>query len=75
MKDKVAMVTGGAGGIGIECCRRLLATGAVGVTIVDANQCTGERAAKTMCEEFGDERAVFVKCDVTRPTSLDCKLA
>lgn len=51
LKDKVAIVTGGASGIGRALCRRFAAEGAKAVVVVDLN----EKGAKTVAEEIGGE--------------------
>ena len=59
VQDKVALVTGGASGVGLETVRLLLAEGAF-VAISDINAEAGERLAA----ECG-ERAIFVRHDVS----------
>ena len=49
VKDKVAIVTGGANGIGRALCRRLAAGGARGVVVADMD----DRAATQVAEEIG----------------------
>ena len=49
VKDKVAIVTGGANGIGRALCRRLAAGGARGVVVADKD----ESAAMQLAEEIG----------------------
>jgi len=49
VKDKVAIVTGGANGIGRALCRRLAAGGARGVVVADKD----EGAAMQVAEEIG----------------------
>ena len=49
VKDKVAIVTGGANGIGRALCRRLAAGGARGVVVADID----DRAATQVAEEIG----------------------
>jgi len=49
VKDKVAIVTGGANGIGRALCRRLAAGGARGVVVADKD----DRAAIQVAEEIG----------------------
>jgi NAD(P)-dependent dehydrogenase (short-subunit alcohol dehydrogenase family) len=58
--DKVALVTGGASGLGLATVRRLAAAGA-SVVIADLATSAGER----MAHELGD-RVVFAATDVTR---------
>jgi NAD(P)-dependent dehydrogenase (short-subunit alcohol dehydrogenase family) len=57
LKDRVAVVTGGAGGIGLETAKALQTHGAT-VVISDLNAERGEKAAR----EFGLE---FFPADVT----------
>jgi NAD(P)-dependent dehydrogenase (short-subunit alcohol dehydrogenase family) len=57
LKDKVAIVTGGANGIGYAIARRYVAEGAR-VTIADIDAAAGEAAARSL----GDAR--FVATDV-----------
>ena len=57
--DKVALVTGGANGIGARVTRRLAEAGAR-VVVADMDSENGERLA-------GDVAGLFVRCDVSRP--------
>ncbi|MDN7242127.1 bifunctional aldolase/short-chain dehydrogenase [Planococcus sp. N028] len=61
---KVAFVTGGAGGIGSETCRQFVAQGAH-VVLADLNLEGAEKIAAELVEEFGEDRAVALKMDVT----------
>jgi NAD(P)-dependent dehydrogenase (short-subunit alcohol dehydrogenase family) len=65
----VAIVTGGASGLGAATVRRLVAGGAKAV-IVDLN----EEAGNAMAEELGDSVA-FVKTDVTKPEEVEAAIA
>ena len=60
IKNKFALVTGGASGLGAACVRLLLAEGASGVAIFDYNAETGN----TISAELGDN-VLFVKTDVS----------
>lgn len=71
MRDKVAIVTGGACGIGHELAKECLKKGASGVTIADVRDCDGETAAKQFCKEYGKGRCMYVKCDVTKSELFD----
>ncbi|NNU84599.1 bifunctional aldolase/short-chain dehydrogenase [Geobacillus sp. BMUD] len=61
---KVALVTGGAGGIGSETCRRLAAEGAH-VVVADLNIEGAEKVAAELNETYGEGRALAVRMDVT----------
>ncbi|XP_022907873.1 15-hydroxyprostaglandin dehydrogenase [NAD(+)]-like [Onthophagus taurus] len=71
LRDKVAMVTGGASGIGREIVREFLEAGAMGVSIADINHITGEQLAQSLAEEFGKGKTVFVKCDIRKSSNFD----
>ncbi|KAK9686585.1 short chain dehydrogenase [Popillia japonica] len=63
--DKVALVTGGAGGIGKGCVEELLENGIKGVTIADINSTAGEATTKEFNQKYGLNKVLFVKTDVT----------
>ncbi|XP_070562346.1 15-hydroxyprostaglandin dehydrogenase [NAD(+)]-like [Ptychodera flava] len=65
ISGKVALVTGGANGIGKAIVEILLRKEAKGVGIVDIDPINGKEVAASLQKTFGDERIVFVKCDVT----------
>jgi meso-butanediol dehydrogenase/(S,S)-butanediol dehydrogenase/diacetyl reductase len=58
-QDRVAVITGGASGIGAATARQLVQEGAC-VVIADLNEALGQ----AMVEELGDERAMFRTCNV-----------
>ncbi|MFS0781250.1 bifunctional aldolase/short-chain dehydrogenase [Bacillus sp. 1P06AnD] len=62
---KVAFVTGGAGGIGSETCRRFVSEGAH-VVIADLNLDGAEKVAEDINGKYGAGRALAVKMDVTK---------
>jgi NAD(P)-dependent dehydrogenase (short-subunit alcohol dehydrogenase family) len=63
LTGKVAVITGGAKGIGLACAERLTADGAK-VVIADVEEAAGESAAANMSQR--DREAVFVTCDVSK---------
>lgn len=63
VQGKVALVTGGASGVGLEIARLLLAEGAQ-VAISDINAEAGQRVADELAQAFG-ERIMFVCHDVS----------
>lgn len=72
MKDfdfegQVALITGGASGIGLACARLFSAAGAK-VVIADRQRAAGEAAAAELGSAQG--RALFVEVDITRPESV-----
>src|SRR5579862_3221849 len=63
LKDKVAVVTGGASGIGRALCRRFAAEGARGVVVADVDAAGAEKVA----HEVG---GLAVRVDVSREGDL-----
>jgi NAD(P)-dependent dehydrogenase (short-subunit alcohol dehydrogenase family) len=66
--DKVAVVTGAGGGIGLGVARRFAAEGAK-VVIAELNESTGKCAANEIESEFGT-RVLFVKTDVSQKEDI-----
>ena len=70
IEDTVAVITGGASGIGEACARRLVASGAKGVAIFDMDADRGLRIAA----ELGD-KALFVPLDITDEPAVNAAVA
>ncbi|XP_045478440.1 15-hydroxyprostaglandin dehydrogenase [NAD(+)]-like isoform X1 [Harmonia axyridis] len=71
IKGKVALVTGGASGIGLEIAKRLLEEGAKGVSIADINQEIGKKVCNELQKKFGSNKVIFVKTDVSDKSSFE----
>ncbi len=70
LTGKVALITGGASGIG-RATALLFAREGAAVSVVDIDQAKGQAVVKEIVEEGG--RAIFVHCDVTQ--AADCQRA
>ncbi|KAK9382866.1 uncharacterized protein V2V93DRAFT_363693 [Kockiozyma suomiensis] len=64
LNGKVAVVTGGAQGLGYSMAASLCSAGLVGIAILDINPLVGEPAAISLNEQFGTN-AKFFRVDVT----------
>ncbi|KAJ8928050.1 hypothetical protein NQ314_019420, partial [Rhamnusium bicolor] len=64
LKGKVALVTGGASGIGLRYAKELLRNGVKGVTLADVEPKLGQTALEEIEKEFGANKAIFIKTDV-----------
>ncbi|KAJ8972259.1 hypothetical protein NQ314_000261 [Rhamnusium bicolor] len=71
IKGKIALITGGAAGIGLAYSIELLQNGLGGVVIADVNAATGEDTSAKLNEEYGAKKAVFIKTDVTKADQLE----
>jgi NAD(P)-dependent dehydrogenase (short-subunit alcohol dehydrogenase family) len=69
---RVAMVTGGASGIGLEVARRLLDTGAA-VVLLDADRERGPLAAATLTSE--NSEVLFLPVDVSDPDDVESAMS
>ncbi|XP_050310696.1 15-hydroxyprostaglandin dehydrogenase [NAD(+)]-like [Anthonomus grandis grandis] len=68
---KVALITGGASGLGLQYALNLLEKGAKGVTLADVNVDVGRKSVKGIEEKFGKNRAIFVEVDVTNYAAFE----
>ncbi|CAK9802018.1 15-hydroxyprostaglandin dehydrogenase [NAD(+)] [Anthophora quadrimaculata] len=70
IEGKIALVTGGANGIGFCTARKLLQNEAKVVALLDLGDSGGESAAADLNNEFGKDRAIFIVCDVSKSEEL-----
>jgi len=73
LKGKVAIVTGGAAGIGRACSHGLAEVG-VNIVIADMNEERGKKTVKELEESFGGKH-LFVKLNVTDKKSVDSMIS
>ncbi|XP_043523382.1 uncharacterized protein LOC122535699 [Frieseomelitta varia] len=71
IKDKRVIVTGAAGGLGMNISRELLRNGASIIAMIDVEEVAGEEAMNILNAEFGRNRAVFFHCDVANNAQFD----
>jgi NAD(P)-dependent dehydrogenase (short-subunit alcohol dehydrogenase family) len=70
LRGETVIVTGAGGGIGYEAARSLLWLGA-NVVIAEINHTNGRKAERTLEQEFGKDRVLFVHTDVGDEQSVD----
>jgi len=71
IKGKTALVTGAARGIGLEYVKALLKNGAQNVAVCDVDVQKGENAVRELQTEYGADRVIFIKTDVTNVAELE----
>ncbi|KAH8146926.1 uncharacterized protein LAJ45_09006 [Morchella importuna] len=70
LKGKVAIVTGGSGGLGLETCRALLEHSVAAVVLLDINATIGEAAAEVLRNNYPTGTATFAAVDVTNTEAV-----
>lgn len=66
LKNKTVVITGGAMGIGYHIADKYLEEGAKTVIILDVNEREGMKSTGGLNAKYGDGKAAFIKCDVTK---------
>ncbi|KAL7641377.1 UNVERIFIED_CONTAM: hypothetical protein RMT77_008517 [Armadillidium vulgare] len=69
-KNKIVLITGGAGGIGVALGRLFLEKGAK-VCLSDVNVSQGEKVVNDLQKEFGEKNIIISKCDVTNDKDFE----
>ncbi|KAL3285228.1 hypothetical protein HHI36_019340 [Cryptolaemus montrouzieri] len=71
LQGKVALLTGGASGIGYSIAKSFLKHGLSALTVADIHRSNGTEAIKDLTLQFGEEKVMFVECDVTNTNQLN----
>ena len=74
LHDKVAVITGGASGMGRATATRFLQEGAA-VVIADYNENTGQQTLALCAERGFRERARFIRTDVAKEPEVAAMIA
>jgi len=69
LAGRIALITGGAGGIGLAAARRLLSDGAC-VLIADRDEAALQASHETLAQAFGRDVVRSALCDVTREEQI-----
>ena len=69
IRNKVAIITGGASGIGTGLAKRFAAEGASGIVVADVNLAQAEAVANGINAD-GTNRAMAVRCDVSQEADI-----
>ena len=72
LKDKVALVTGAAQGIGLACVEAFAREGAK-VVLADRDEARGREGAERLAK--GGAKVVFAPCDVSKKAQVDAAVA
>jgi len=74
LKNRIAVVTGAAQGLGEALAYRLAAEGCAGVTVADLNIEKAQRVADAIAEQFGC-KTLAIQTDVTNEAQVDAMVA
>ena len=70
LKEKVALITGAAGGIGLECAKGFLENEA-SVFLCDLDEAALSSAAAKLNEEYPSSKIAFSRCDITKEKDIE----
>ncbi len=70
LKDKVVVISGGAGLIGTELTKKILGSGA-SVVIGDFNKAEGTKLQSELSKKFGPAKVKYIEIDITSKDSID----
>ncbi|XP_078158507.1 short-chain dehydrogenase/reductase 2b-like [Carex rostrata] len=70
LNNKIAVVTGGNRGIGLEICKKLASNG-VDVILTARNDERGKEAVNELTRDYGLTNIIFHQLDVTDPSSIE----
>ncbi|CAM8632316.1 FabG Dehydrogenases with different specificities (related to short-chain alcohol dehydrogenases) [Comamonadaceae bacterium] len=73
IQGQTAQVTGAASGLGEATARALARLGAK-VAVLDINEAQAETVASAIRAEFGEDRAIALRCDITQTDSVQAAL-
>jgi NAD(P)-dependent dehydrogenase (short-subunit alcohol dehydrogenase family) len=73
IQGQTALVTGAASGLGEATARELARLGAK-VAVLDINEAQAETVASAIRAEFGEDRAIAMRCDITQTDSVQAAL-
>lgn len=71
LDDKVAVVTGGASGIGFAIAKEFLKNGLLAVNILDIDKRKLLTSTRTLKQEFGEDRVISSEVDVADAEQMD----
>jgi len=69
LEGKVAVITGAGSGIGLETSILFVKEGCK-VVCADVNEKAGKEVAEKIAKEFGSDKAIFVKADVSKESDV-----
>ncbi|XP_022919439.1 15-hydroxyprostaglandin dehydrogenase [NAD(+)]-like [Onthophagus taurus] len=68
---KVALITGGAKGIGLKYAEQLLKNGIKGISIIDCDVQTGQKTTEILQKSFKNSHIIFIEADTSNEKSFD----